>query len=184
MLSKPCSGHLILLSSLVCELLEDLICTSGLYTCFARKHLTLLYNITGDTVHLVHVIFNPRASTDSERPFHHASPAGLLPIYTFQTNQCQPLLVHANAIPQGCKATQNACTTTYCYLRTVMIAAVLTGLVCHAVGAAAGTSSFQDVQDMKEFERRLEQTELEKIEQRFHKMLQAAGMAYEVSVLV
>lgn len=65
-----------------------------------------------------------------------------------------------------------------------MIAAVLTGLVCHAVGAAAGSSSFQEVQDMRDFERRLEQTELEKVEQRFQQMLQAAGVAYEVSVLL
>lgn len=37
---------------------------------------------------------------------------------------------------------------------------------------------------MRDFERRLEQTELEKVEQRFQQMLQAAGIAYEVSVLL
>ncbi|DBA69776.1 TPA: hypothetical protein ACH3X2_012498 [Trebouxia sp. C0005] len=56
-------------------------------------------------------------------------------------------------------------------------------------GSAAGagynrSSSFQEVQEMKAFVKRLEQAELDKIQQRFQKRLQAAGVSYEVNLPV
>jgi len=62
-------------------------------------------------------------------------------------------------------------------------------VLLESAGSAAGagynrSSSFQDVQDMKAFVKRLEQAELDKVQQRFQKKLQAAGVSYEVSVSV
>ena len=60
-------------------------------------------------------------------------------------------------------------------------------VLLESAGSPAGagynrSSSFQDVQDMKAFVTRLEQAELDKIQQRFQKKLQAAGVSYEVSL--
>lgn len=53
-----------------------------------------------------------------------------------------------------------------------------------AAGAGYNRSSLQERQDMKAFVKRLEQAELDKIQQRFQNRLQAAGVSYEVSLLV
>lgn len=62
-------------------------------------------------------------------------------------------------------------------------------MLLKSAGSAAGagynrSSSFQEVQEMKAFVKRLEQAELDKIQQRFQKRLQAAGVSYEVSLPV
>lgn len=53
-----------------------------------------------------------------------------------------------------------------------------------AAGAGYNRSSFQERQDMKAFVKRLEQAELDKIQQRFQNRLQAAGVSYEVKLPV
>ena len=64
----------------------------------------------------------------------------------------------------------------------------LTAYCLSIVGAAAGGyhrgPDFGDVQERRKFMKRLEQSELEKVNQRFQPMLQAAAVSYEVIVRI
>ncbi len=155
-------------------------------------HITWTAILAGDKVHLVHVICNPRANTDGES-------VGQTPLVLS--------LQHANSSThsQQTMVAMRTCACASSLVPNAMTAAMMTasfaakrhghGQLCNScmplgnAGSAAGagynrSSSFQEVQDMKAFVKRLEQAELDKVQQLFQKRLQAAGVSYEVSLSV
>jgi DNA-directed RNA polymerase subunit RPC12/RpoP len=187
---------------------------------------------SGDKVHLVLVICNPRANTDGETlgqtPLILSLQHPNQQMHSQQTSDamctcaCASSLVPYAVTPSMMTTTCAAKRHSHCQhcnscvllesagsasklVPDAMTAAMMIAsfaakrhshcqhcnscVLLKSAGSAAGagynrSSSFQDVQDMKAFVKRLEQAELDKVQQRFQKKLQAAEVSYEVSVSV